>query len=215
MMRLRSARAIIDVVLRRMRRRVGQTLLVAIAVAANIGVVGALLGANTGAADRAIHDALAERTAVARSVVVARTSEQLSDDEPSDGLAGAALAVLSGEVDPVMRITWFRLDAGTTTALAFDDVDRWTTAVVGRLPRPCRPDAACEAAVLVESPDDVGQLPASFDFGQLHVTVVGAAQLRTQAPFSFPPASTTSAASSTQSASTFAPTSRRAASCAR
>ena len=190
MMRLRSARAIIDVVLRRMRRRVGQTLLVAIAVAANIGVVGALLGANTGAADRAIHDALAERTAVARSVVVARTSEQLSDDEPSDGLAGAALAVLSGEVDPVMRITWFRLDAGTSTALAFDDIDRWTTALVGRLSRPCRPDAACEAAVLVESPDDVGQLPASFDFGQLHVTVVGAAQLRTQAPFSFPPAST-------------------------
>jgi hypothetical protein len=189
MKRLRGARAIIDVVLRRMRRRVGQTLLVAIAVAANIGVVGALLGANTAAADRAIHDALAVRTATARSVMIARTSEQLSDDEQSDRLARASLAVVSANALPVVRMTWFRLNAGSTTAVAFDDIERWTTPVVGRLPQPCGPTPSCEAVVLVGSPDDVGQLPATIDVGQLHARVVGAAQLLALAPFSFLPAS--------------------------
>src|SRR4026209_1295786 len=85
-------RAILGLVTARLAKRRGAALLIILAVAATITVVGGLLGVGVTSADRAVKGELEQLSKVKRSVGLYRSTEADFNHAQADALARARLA---------------------------------------------------------------------------------------------------------------------------
>jgi hypothetical protein len=178
---------VLRLVAARLGARRGQAMLVAIAVAATILVVGSLFGVGTTAADRAVRASLGSLEVPARSVSILRRTDTLFEHARADGRARAALAPIAAYAAPVFTATLIDMPDDPLLVLAIDDVQRWATATSGRLPSPCDGGTSCETALVIRGARDLEvDLPPSLELGSTTLHPVGTVTMSSELPMRLP-----------------------------
>jgi hypothetical protein len=177
--------AVTSLVLARLRRRAGQAVLVAAAVAAAVGLIGTMFGISSVSGDLALRRSLAALDPGQRAVRISLYAPSARDAASMDRDARAAaeaIGALAPDVVPgmLMRQLRERIARIEVRLVALDDPGRWTELLEGRQPAPCD-GRNCEALLLAERPLDPALLP-SPEIGGLQLDVVGRGLLRDAVP---------------------------------
>jgi hypothetical protein len=172
--------ALIGLVARRARARLGFVGLAAAAVVAAVTLFASLSGISVVAEDLALQRALSALPANVRSISVSGFAPSASKASQLERAAIDALSSTSSFGDELARGVLVRRVRDQPSAIelqliALDDAPRWTTLVEGRYPTACR-GSTCEA-VLVSAVPAPMELPRAPRVAGLRLDVVGRATI--------------------------------------
>jgi hypothetical protein len=169
----------------RLLGRRSATLLVTLAVAGAIVVVGSLFGVAAVTGDLATQKALAELEPRERAIQVNRFGDGAIAEEHADEAVRAALTGLTDFTQPVVAAISFQPRLVDTRYFGLDNLAARVIVTEGRLPEPCREANACEAIRVGEfvfGPDGPGSIGYTEQLDQMRFTIVGVGRLKPGLP---------------------------------